>query len=63
MIPHLAPEEAARRAAAAFTVEKLADVPPGDVSAAVDRLAAAGRDGTAFLLVGTAWLLAADPAG
>jgi hypothetical protein len=59
VIPHLAPEEAARLAAAAFTVEKLADVPPGDVSAAVERLADAGRDGTAFLLVGRpgCWLL------
>ena len=59
VIPHLAPEEAARLAATAFTVEKLADVPPGDVPAAVDRLAAAGRDGTAFLLVGRpgCWLL------
>jgi uncharacterized protein (DUF1015 family) len=59
VIPHLAPEEAARLAAEAFTVEKLADVPPGDVAAAVDRLAAAGRDGTAFLLVGRpgCWLL------
>ena len=59
VIPHLAPEEAARLAATAFTVEKLADVPPGDVPAAVDRLAAAGRDGTAFLLAGRpgCWLL------
>lgn len=59
VIPHLAPEEAARLAATAFTVEKLADVPPGDVPAAVGRLAAAGRDGTAFLLVGRpgCWLL------
>jgi len=59
VIPHLPPEEAARLAATAFTVEKLADVPPGDVPAAVDRLAAAGRDGTAFLLVGRpgCWLL------
>lgn len=59
VIPHLAPEEAARLAAAAFIVEKLADVPPGDVPAAVDRLAAAGQDGTAFLLVGRpgCWLL------
>ena len=59
VIPHLAPEEAARLAATAFTVEKLADVPPGDVPAAVDRLAGAGRDGTAFLLVGRpgCWLL------
>jgi uncharacterized protein (DUF1015 family) len=59
VIPHLAPEEAARLAATAFTVEKLADVPPGDIPAAVDRLAAAGRDGTAFLLVGRpgCWLL------
>lgn len=59
MIPHLAPQDAARLAAAGFTVEKLADVPPGDVSAAVDRLTGAGRDGTAFLLAGRPgyWLL------
>ena len=59
VIPHLAPQEAARLAAAAFTVEKLADMPPGDVSAAVNQLAAAGRDGTAFLVAGRpgCWLL------
>ena len=59
VIPHLAPDDAARLAAAAFTVEKLPDVPPGDVEAAVDRLAGAGRDGTAFLLAGRpgCWLL------
>ena len=59
VIPHLAPEEAARLAAAGFTVEKLGDVPPDDVSAAVALLADAGQDGTAFLLVGRSgwWLL------
>lgn len=59
VIPHLAPQDAARLAAAGFTVEKLADLAPGDVSAAVDLLAGAGRDGTAFLLAGRPgyWLL------
>jgi len=59
VIPHLEPEEAARLAATGFTVERLGDVPPDDVSAAVALLADAGQDGTAFLLVGRSgsWLL------
>jgi uncharacterized protein (DUF1015 family) len=68
VIPHLAPQEAARLAAEAFTVE-VPDLPgePGLAGAAADglsdgraaavqaalrRLAEAGRQGTAFLLAG-----------
>jgi uncharacterized protein (DUF1015 family) len=53
VLPGLDPAEAARRAAAAFTVTPV----PGDV--AVDRLAAAGETGAAFLLAGRdgCWLL------
>jgi hypothetical protein len=60
VIPHLAPEEAVRLAAGAFTVEELPGAPgDGDIEAAVGRLAEAGRDGTAFLLTGRDgfWLL------
>ena len=59
VIPHLAPDEAARLAADAFTVEKLPGDAPGALGAAVERLAAAGQDGTAFLLAGRPgfWLL------
>jgi uncharacterized protein (DUF1015 family) len=60
VIPHLAPEEAVRLAADAFTVEELPGAPgAGDIEAAVERLAGAGRDGTAFLLAGRDgfWLL------
>jgi uncharacterized protein (DUF1015 family) len=59
VIPHLAPEEAARLAADAFTVEKLPGAAPGSLGAAVGRLAEAGQDGTAFLLAGRPgfWLL------
>jgi uncharacterized protein (DUF1015 family) len=49
VIPHLAPEDAARLAAEAFTVEDLTDA---SRSAALERLASAGRDGPAFLLAG-----------
>jgi len=52
VIPHLAPEEAARLAADAFTVEELPGAPSGSLETAVARLAEAGRDGTAFLLAG-----------
>jgi uncharacterized protein (DUF1015 family) len=53
VLPGLNPAEAARRAAAAFTVTAV----PGDV--AFERLAAAGKTGTAFLLTGRDgyWLL------
>jgi uncharacterized protein (DUF1015 family) len=49
VIPHLAPEDAARLAAEAFTVE---DLPDCDLPGALGRLAEAGRQGTAFLLAG-----------
>jgi uncharacterized protein (DUF1015 family) len=56
VLPHLDPGDAARLAAAAFTVT---EVP---ATAAADRLAAAGASGTAFLLAGRdgCWLLT-DP--
>ena len=62
VLPHLAEAEAARLAAGAFTVEELPDLPdggPGELAAAMARLAGAGRDGTAFLLAGRSgfWLL------
>ena len=59
VIPHLAPEEAARLAADAFTVEELPGAAPGGLGAAVGRLAEAGQHGTAFLLAGRPgfWLL------
>jgi uncharacterized protein (DUF1015 family) len=64
VIPHLAPEEAARLAADAFTVEELPGAAPGSLGTAVGRLAEAGRDGTAFLLAGRPgfWLLTAPDA-
>ncbi len=46
VIPHLAPDEAARLAAEAFTVVEIA----GDMAQASGQLAEAGRHGTAFLL-------------
>jgi uncharacterized protein (DUF1015 family) len=49
VIPHLAPEDAARLAAEAFTVE---DLPDAGLPEALGRLAEAGRHGTAFLLAG-----------
>ena len=50
VLPGLPPERAAELARAAFTVQ---DLPPGlSLDDAVARLAAAGRDGTAFLLAG-----------
>jgi uncharacterized protein (DUF1015 family) len=52
VLPHLAPDDAARLAAETFTVEELPGVPPGGLAAATARLAEAGRDGTAFLLAG-----------
>jgi uncharacterized protein (DUF1015 family) len=58
VLPRLDPAEAARLAAGAFTVT---EVPCG---AAMDRLAAAGESGTAFLIAGHGryWLLTApDP--
>ena len=62
VIPHLPPREAARLAAAAFTVESLPGIASGDVAAAVGRLAEAGRDGTAFLLAGRpGWWLLTQP--
>jgi uncharacterized protein (DUF1015 family) len=53
VLPRLDPVEAARLAAGAFTVTEM----PGE--AAMDRLAAAGESGTAFLLAGNGgyWLL------
>jgi uncharacterized protein (DUF1015 family) len=55
VIPRLAPDEAARLAAEAFTVRDV----PGGLEPALARLAEAGRDGTAFLLGGRPgfWLL------
>jgi uncharacterized protein (DUF1015 family) len=50
VIPHLDLAKAARLAAEAFTVEEL----PDGLAAAQDRLAEAGRQGTAFLLAGRA---------
>jgi uncharacterized protein (DUF1015 family) len=50
VIPHLDLAKAARLAAEAFAVEEL----PGGLAAAQDRLAEAGRQGTAFLLAGRA---------
>jgi len=66
VIPHLAPDDAARQAAEAFTVEKVsanalaspggtvadAATVPGGMAEAMCRLAEAGRQGTAFLLAG-----------
>ncbi len=48
VIPHLAPDDAARLAAKAFTVEDI----PGAMSQAMGRLTEAGRRGTAFVLAG-----------
>jgi uncharacterized protein (DUF1015 family) len=58
VIPHLAPEDAARLAAGAFTGEELPEGGASDtevldgLEAAMGRLAEAGRRGTAFLLAG-----------
>jgi uncharacterized protein (DUF1015 family) len=66
VIPHLAPEDAARLAAEAFTVEELrhdgdGEVPDG-LEAAMGRLAEAGGRGTAFLLAGrSGYRLLTDP--
>jgi len=49
VLPRLDPATAARLAAGAFTVTSL---PPTDLDGALRRLAAAGQDGTAFLLAG-----------
>ena len=49
VIPHLAPQEAARLAAEAFTVEEL---PDDGLEAAMGRLAEAGRGSASFLLAG-----------
>jgi uncharacterized protein (DUF1015 family) len=57
VLPGLSPERAAELAKAAFTVQDLpAD---GGLTGALELLAAAGREGTAFLLAGAAgfWLL------
>jgi uncharacterized protein (DUF1015 family) len=57
VLPGLPPDRAAELAKAAFTVQ---DLPAGsDLNRALDCLAAAGRDGTAFLLAGASgfWLL------
>jgi uncharacterized protein (DUF1015 family) len=51
VIPGLDPGEAVERAKAAFTVRPLPGGPAG-LPAALDELAAAGRDGTAFLVAG-----------
>jgi uncharacterized protein (DUF1015 family) len=48
VLPRLAPDDAARRAAQAFTVADL----PGDLGAALGSLERAAARGTAFLLVG-----------
>jgi uncharacterized protein (DUF1015 family) len=54
VIPHLAPDDAVRLAAEAFTVEEVAGLvgSPGDLASALGRLAEAGRRGHAFLLAG-----------
>lgn len=60
VIPHLVPEDAVRLAADAFTVTRVeSGTGPRDLEPALRRLAEAGRDGTAFLLAGSAgcWLL------
>jgi uncharacterized protein (DUF1015 family) len=50
VLPGLPPDRAAELAKAAFAVH---DLPPGlDLAGAMSRLAAAGREGTAFLLAG-----------
>jgi len=57
VLPGLPPDRAAELAKAAFTVQ---DLPADrDLAGALDCLAAAGRDGTAFLLAGASgfWLL------
>jgi uncharacterized protein (DUF1015 family) len=57
VLPGLAPDRAAELAKAAFTVQ---DLPAsGGLAGALECLAAAGRDGTAFLLAGASgfWLL------
>ncbi len=51
VLPRLDLPEAARRAGKAFTVEELPGG-AGGLEAALERLAAAGREGTAFLLAG-----------
>lgn len=61
VIPGLDPGEAVERAKAAFTVRPLPGGPAG-LPAALDELAAAGRDGTAFLVAGRGQLhLLTDP--
>ena len=55
VIPGLDPDEAVERAKAAFTVRPLPGGPAG-LPAALDTLAAAGRDGTAFLVAGAGQL-------
>jgi uncharacterized protein (DUF1015 family) len=64
VIPHLAPDDAARLAAEAFSVSEIPADPvsspagadaagmPGEMAQALCRLAEAGRQGTAFLLAG-----------
>jgi len=54
VIPHLAPDDAARLAAEGFTVEEVAGLvgSPADLASALGRLAEAGRRGHAFLLAG-----------
>jgi uncharacterized protein (DUF1015 family) len=59
VIPHLAPEDAARLAAEAFAVEEL---PCDGLEPAMRRLAEAGRRGPAFLLAGrSGYRLLTDP--
>ncbi len=61
VIPGLRAAEAVERAKAAFTVRPLPGG-PGHLPAALDALAAAGRDGAAFLVAGEGQLhLLADP--
>ena len=58
VLPRLAPDDAARRAAQAFTVTDL----PGDLGAALGSLERAAARGTAFLLVGgDSFRLLTDP--
>jgi uncharacterized protein (DUF1015 family) len=60
VLPRLAPDDAARRAAQAFTVQDL----PGDLDAALGSLERAAGRGTAFLLAGRdGFRLLTDPDG
>jgi hypothetical protein len=60
VLPGLAPRDAVERAKAAFSVRAVGS--PGQLAAALDTLAAAGRGGSAFLVAGQGQLhLLTDP--